>query len=154
MGGPVYTKGVLTHGVNNGQAIKEGGVRYRLPGNSSDALSSHTRMDLLDRYHGAASGIYTADEHLAGLHPSHGTELCTVVEAMWSYEMLFSIQGDPKFAERAEKLAFNALPAELTEDMWAHQYLQQPNAVAAAIQPDHFWNNDGPDAVKKTSNLP
>ena len=35
--------------------------------------------------------------------------------------------------------------------MWAHQYLQQPNAVAAAVQQDHFWHNDGPDAT--TMNL-
>ena len=41
-----------------------------------------------------------------------------------SYTALFSIQADPVFAERAEVLAFNALPAELTEDMWSHQYLQ------------------------------
>ena len=114
----MYANGLLDHGVNNGQALKEGAVRYRLSGDPIHANSSHTRMDLLDRYHGAASGIFSCDEHLAGLHPSHGTELCTVVEAMWSYEVLFAIQGDAKFAERAEMLAFNALPAELTEDMW------------------------------------
>jgi hypothetical protein len=69
-----------------------------------------------------------------------------------SYEVLFSIHGDPLFAERAETLAFNALPAELTEDMWAHQYLQQPNAIAAAVQADPpFWHNDGADAT--TMNL-
>ena len=66
-----------THGVNNGQAIKEGGVRYRLTRNVSDALSSQRRMDLLDKYHGMATGIFSCDEHLAGKHPSHGTELCT-----------------------------------------------------------------------------
>ena len=126
-------------------------MRFRLSRNSSDKLSSHTRMALLDVYHGAASGIFSCDEHLAGLHPSHGTELCTVVEAMWSYEVLFLVQGDPKFAERAEKLAYNALPAELTEDMWAHQYLQQPNAVQASVQEDHFWHHDGVDAT--TMNL-
>jgi len=49
---------------------------------------------------------------------------------MWSYTTLFSIQADPVFAERAEMLAFNALPAELTEDMWSHQYLQQTNAMS------------------------
>jgi len=69
-----------THGVNNGQAIKEGGVRYRLTRNASDALSSQRRMDLLDKYHGMATGIFSCDEHLAGKHPSHGTELCTVTE--------------------------------------------------------------------------
>ena len=32
-----------------------------------------------------------------------GTELCTVVETMYSYEMLFSVIGDPKFGEYKER---------------------------------------------------
>jgi hypothetical protein len=35
------------------------------------------------------------DEHLAGSHPSRGTELCTVVETMFSYEVsLLSMSTD------------------------------------------------------------
>ena len=63
---------------------------------------------------------------------------------MFSYETLFSIQGDPMFAERAEKLAYSALPATITSDMWAHQYLQQMNAIHSN---DHVWTHDGPDAM-------
>lgn len=33
------------------------------------------------------------------------------------------------FGDYVEKLAFNALPATFTPDMWAHQYLQQSNEV-------------------------
>ena len=54
-------------------------------------------MQKLDLYHGQASGIFGCDEHLAGTMPSRGTELCTVVETMFSYETLFEIQGDPIF---------------------------------------------------------
>ena len=78
---------------------------------------------------------------------SLGTELCTVVEAMFSYETLFAIQGDPIFAERAEQLAYNALPATLTPDMWAHQYLQQSNEMNAVHSDDHVWTHDGPDST-------
>ena len=76
-----------------------------------------------------------------------GSELCTVVEAMFSFETLFSIQGDPMFAERAEKLTFNALPATITSDMWAHQYLQQTNEINAIHSDDHVWKFDGPDST-------
>lgn len=50
-------------------------------------------------------------------------------------------------AERAEKLAYNALPATITPDMWAHQYLQQSNEMNAVVSPDHIWTHDGPDAT-------
>ena len=50
-------------------------------------------------------------------------------------------------AERAEKLAYNALPATITPDMWAHQYLQQSNEMNAVHSDDHVWTHDGPDAT-------
>ena len=50
-------------------------------------------------------------------------------------------------AERAEKLAYNALPATITPDMWAHQYLQQSNEMNAVPSADHVWTHDGPDAT-------
>ena len=75
-----------------------------------------------------------------------GTELCTVVEAMYSYEVLFGIHGDPLFAERAEQIGYNALPATFTSDMWAHQYLQQDNEINAMHIDDHIWTHDGPDS--------
>ena len=71
--------------------------RYRQSGNESDLFSSYLRMTKLDVYHGQASGVFGCDEHLAGTMPSRGTELCTVVESMFSYETLFGIQGNPIF---------------------------------------------------------
>ena len=71
--------------------------RYRQSANLTDWNSSYVRMQKLDKYHGQASGVFGCDEHLAGTMPSRGTELCTVVETMFSYETLFEIQGDPIF---------------------------------------------------------
>ena len=76
-----------------------------------------------------------------------GSELCTVVETMFSYEVLFHIIGDPKFAERAEQLTYNALPATITSNMWAHQYLQQSNQMEAVVSPLHVWKSDGRNAT-------
>ena len=61
--------------------------------------------------------------------PAHGTELCTVVEEMFSLEELFEIFGDNSLADRLELLAFNSLPGTTTPDFWAHQYDQQANQV-------------------------
>ncbi|KAF7306291.1 hypothetical protein MIND_00420100 [Mycena indigotica] len=63
-------------------------------------------------------GIYAADEYLAGLEATRGTELCLVVETMFSGSYLYQVIGDPKFSDRVERIAYNALPATLTGDMW------------------------------------
>lgn len=76
-----------------------------------------------------------------------GSELCTVVETMFSFEIMFSILGERSFAERVELLAYNALPATITPDMWAHQYLQQSNEMNAVHSDDHVWTHDGPDST-------
>lgn len=46
--------------------------------------------DLLFQYHGRPSGIFAADEYLAGLEAVRGTELCLVVETMFSCANHFS----------------------------------------------------------------
>ena len=43
-----------------------------------------------------------------------------MVEAMASLEQAFAVLGDPNLVDRTETLAFNALPAALTADMWTH----------------------------------
>ena len=113
------------HGVNTAMGLKFGGVRYRLTGDPNDNGAIFGMLELLDQYHGQATGIFTCDEHLAGRSPSQGTELCTVVEEMYSLELMAAIQGDPQLADRLEKIAFNALPATFKKDMTAHQYDQQ-----------------------------
>jgi uncharacterized protein len=139
-------KDLENHGVNTGMGLKYGGVRYRLKGlaNGKDAIFS--MLDVLDRYHGQATGIFTCDEHLAGRSPSQGTELCTVAEAMYSLEVLAAVQGDPRLGDRLEKLAFNALPATFKKDMTAHQYDQQCNQVICSASGQHDYTSNGPEA--------
>jgi len=48
---------------------------------------------------------------------------------MYSLEVLLSTFGDPFLGDRLEKIAFNALPATFSPDMWVHQYDQQANLV-------------------------
>ena len=96
--------------------------------------------------------MYSCTSHALITSFSHvlshsGSELCTVVETMFSYEVMFYILGDPKFAERVEMLAYNALPATITPDMWAHQYLQQSNEMNAKHAQKHVWTHDGPDST-------
>jgi len=90
--------------------------------------------------------VFTGDECLAGKNPVQGTELCAVVEFLYSLEILLSVFGAPAWGDRLERVAFNALPATFTPDMWAHQYDQQVNQVQCTINPDHMWTTNGPES--------
>ncbi len=134
------------HVVNTGMAAKACALAWRLAGGKADRAFAAQMITLLDRYHGQVTGMFTGDECLAGKNPVQGTELCAVVEFLYSLEILVSVFGDPAFGDRLEKVAFNALPATFTPDMWAHQYDQQVNQVQCTINPDHMWTTNGPES--------
>jgi len=136
----------MGHVVNNAMAVKAPALWWRLSHDERDLAMTLTMIALQDRYHGQVTGMFTGDECFAGLNPSQGTELCAVMEYLYSLEVLLSITGDPLFADRLEKIAFNALPATFSPDMWAHQYDQQVNQVECSIKPDRLWTTNGPDS--------
>ncbi|MDD5688308.1 MAG: glycoside hydrolase family 127 protein [Elusimicrobia bacterium] len=137
---------MITHVVNNAMAIKYPGVWYRQSHAKKDKNSVYKILETLDTYHGQITGVFTGDEHLAGKNPSQGTELCSVVEYMFSLEILASILGDVSLLDRLERIAFNALPATFSPDMWAHQYDQQVNQVICKVAEDRIYTTNGPDS--------
>lgn len=118
-----------THIVNIAMALKFEAVSCKITGERYSDKAEEL-YDILSRFNGTAVGLFTGDECLSGLSPIQGTELCAVVEQMYSYEQLYAYTGDSKWAQRLEMLAFNALPATFSDDMWAHQYDQMSNQIA------------------------
>lgn len=128
-------------------AQKGGAVTWRAGLDPNGNVSSYQRDSQLTKYHGAPSGIFLADECLAGTMPSRGSETCLVVEQLFSMNVVHEIQGDAFFAERAETIAYNALPSTGTKDMWTRVYLQQPNEVFGGHTDPHPWETDGDDST-------
>jgi uncharacterized protein len=64
---------------------------------------------------------------------------------MFSLEQALAITGDASLGDRLERLAFNALPGTFTDDMWAHQYNQEPNQVECSLHRKP-WVSDGPES--------
>ena len=118
-----------THIVNLAMMLKYEAVSHELLGEEYTDATEELH-EILKQYNGTAVGLFTGDECLSGISPIQGTELCAVVEQMYSYELLFAHTGDKKWAERLEVLAFNALPATFSDDMWTHQYVQMSNQIA------------------------
>jgi DUF1680 family protein len=133
------------HGVNNGMAIKTSAVWSLVSGDEADRKAAANQLAVLDEYHGLPNGMFSCDEHFAGHDPSQGTELCTVVEEQFSLEQLIAILGDPTYADRLEKIAYNAQPGTFTKDMWGHQYDQQPNQVLVSLE-KRDWTTNGAES--------
>ena len=106
--GPLFP---FLHAVNAGQGLKSPAVMGRLVHDASLADSSRKGVNITFDYHGTSSGAIVGDERMSGNSPARGTELCSVVETMFSLSTLHQVLGDASFAERLERAAFNALPA-------------------------------------------
>jgi hypothetical protein len=131
---PLYKWTFDTHIVNIAMMLKYEALCCGALDNDYEDIAENL-VTVLSEYNGTPVGIFTGDECLAGLSPIQGTELCAVAEQMYSYEWLFAHTGESKWAERLELIAFNALPATISDDMWAHQYVQLSNQISCQKLP-------------------
>jgi DUF1680 family protein len=134
---------LATHVVNNAMALKTEGEWWLVSRDNADRAAVTRQLEEMDRYHLLPNGVHSGDEHYAGKSPSQGTELCAVVEGMFSVEHLVAVFGDAALGDRLEKMAYNPLPGTFSADMWAHQYDQQPNQVLCTLH-QRDWTDNGP----------
>lgn len=133
----------FSHVVNIAMMLKSEALWSKFDDIDAEELAN-LALEYLDREHGMAIGHFSGDENLSGNSPIQGAELCSIVEAMYSYEHLFAITGNIKWLDRLEALAYNSLPAAVSPDMWTHQYDQMINQVACfpmSKQPFRTNNN-------------
>ena len=135
-------EGMTGHGVNNAMAIKYPGLWFQQSKDQRFMDAVFSGIEKYDKNHGQAAGKFSADEHLSGNSPVQGTEVCTVVEYMFSLEELYEIFGDNRLADRLELLTYNALPGATAPDFWSHQYDQQSNQVLVSVAKRDWSSND------------
>jgi len=131
-----------SHVVNIAMATKYPGLCFLQCHEDQHKNAVYQGIKSLDEHHGQVGGRFAGDEHLSGKRPTQGTELCGVVEYMFSLENLVAMFGDPDFADRLEMLAYNANPGACTADYWAHQYDQQANQVLCTVA-KRKWSTNG-----------
>ena len=117
------------HGVNVGMALKSPAIDYQRTGDPKYLKAIKTGFSDLMTVHGLPFGIFSSDEDLHGNDPSQGAELCAIVESMFSMEVIASLTGDPFYLDALERMAFNALPSQTTDDYNNKQYFQIANQV-------------------------
>jgi uncharacterized protein len=135
-------EGLTAHVVNNAMAFKYAGMYYQQSQKKRHKKAVYMALEKYDAEHGQVGGRFSGDEHLSGKRPTQGTEMCAIVESMFSLEKLIEIFGDVAFADRLELLAYNSLPGTMTPDCWAHQYDQQANQVLCSVA-KRDWSTNG-----------
>ncbi|MFK5973856.1 MAG: glycoside hydrolase family 127 protein [Flavobacteriaceae bacterium] len=126
------------HTVNVAQGLKEPVIYYQQSQDSLHLKAPLKGLESLKAGHGFANGMYGGDETLHGNDPTQGSELCSVVEIMYSFESMLPITGDTHYADYLEKIAFNVLPTQHDDSFMKKQYFQQPNQIKVTHEYRNF----------------
>jgi hypothetical protein len=131
------------HGVNLAQGIKEPVIYYQQDPDQKYIAAVKKALADIRKFNGQPQGMYGADEALHGNNPTQGSELCSAVELMFSLEKMMEVTGDLDFADHLERIAFNALPTQVSDDFMSRQYFQQANQVKISRHVHNFDINHG-----------
>ncbi len=117
------------HTVNLAQGLKAPIIYYQKEKDPKYLASVKKALEDMEKYHGQAQGMYGGDEPLHGTDPVQGIEFCSVSEEMFSLESILKITGDMEFADLLEKITYNALPSQASDNYDSRQYFQAANQV-------------------------
>ncbi|MGI8636046.1 MAG: beta-L-arabinofuranosidase domain-containing protein, partial [Segetibacter sp.] len=131
------------HCVNLAQGIKEPLIYYQQHPEKKYLDATEKGFQDIRKFNGMAHGLYGGDEALHGNNPTQGSELCSAVEMMFSIENALEITGNVTYADRLERIAFNALPSQVSDDFQNRQYFQQANQVMITRHIRNFDQNHG-----------
>ncbi len=131
------------HGVNLAQGIKAPVIYYQQQPDDKYLHAVKKAFNDIRLYQGQVQGMFGADEFTRGNDPVQGSELCTAVEMMYSLENILSITGDVSMMDHLEKIAYNALPAQVMDDYSGRQYYQQANQVSLSRGERNFMTPHG-----------
>ncbi|MEC7265257.1 MAG: beta-L-arabinofuranosidase domain-containing protein [Bacteroidota bacterium] len=117
------------HCVNFAQGLKQPMVLFQQSKDSSHIKATKKALGDIQYYHGQPQGMYGGDEGLHGKNPVQGVEFCSISESMFSLETMLAISGDIQYADLLEKITFNALPTQASDNFMSRQYFQAANQV-------------------------
>ena len=143
---------IESHGVTAAEEGKLPCLYYLVTGDKQQLKDSVTFFEQVMHFNELADGVPSSEEGYGGNADKtqspkdkplwdHGGlmihETCDITDQMWTFGYLLMATGDAVWADRIERIFFNAAPAAVTEDFKAVQYFSSPNQVFASRNTGH-----------------
>ena len=125
------------HGVTLSEAIKLPVLLYLYTGDRSFLDLAENALRRILGFHEQIPGLPSSNEYGQGKDPLQGYESCVITDFSWSLGYFLAATGKAEYADRIEKIVFNALPGSITKDFCCLQYLSSPNQVVATPFSNH-----------------
>ncbi len=132
------------HGVTYSEFLKLPAILYNYTHKEFYKDAIYGAFKQLQENHELADGLHSSSENCAGKGPEKGHETCNAVDFNWSAGWALIATEDPMFADKMEKVLYNAGFSSLTKDFRAHQYFSLPNStistsMSAAYDDECDW---------------
>lgn len=97
--------------------------------------------EVLQESHELSSGLSSGVEGFQGKEVNMAHELCNVIDFNWVCGWAMLATGDAQYADKMEKVLYNAGFSSVTSDFKAHQYYGAPNLPISGNM-SSFYNDD------------
>ncbi len=125
------------HGVTFNEEAKLAAMLYSATGKPEYLNSVVHGYEKLSRDAQLADGLHSCTEHIRDKTALDSHETCDISDHAWALAYLLQAGGDAQYADRIERVIFNALPGAITKDFRALQYFSCPNQVIADSTSNH-----------------
>lgn len=128
------------HGVTYNEFLKLPSILYMSTGRKHYFDATENAFRMLAEHHELSSGLVSSVEELSGKEPHLAHELCDVIDFNWSCGWALLATGKAIYADKMEKVLYNAGISSVTSDFRAHQYFSAPN-MPISVDFSSRWND-------------
>lgn len=146
-----WSKGDLTpgHDVIYYEDIRVPALLYTWTGNKTDLDASLKAIEWGEKMNLLPVGICSGEEWHAGIGATRNIETCNVAASEWTFLWMLRITGDKSYADRIEKIFFNAGSAPVDREFKTMCYYQSLNRYSSTL-PGEEPRAPGKNAYKFT----
>ena len=121
------------HNVIFYENIRVPALLYPWTGNKDDLAATLQAILWHDRNELLPMGLSSGEEWHAGIGATRNVETCNVAASMWTFLWMLRITGERGYADRIEKIFFNAGPAPVARDFKTMCYYQSANRYSTVL---------------------